>query len=257
MTFEEILDQAVAMLQRRGRMTYRTLQLQFKLDDEMLEALKEELLYSQPQVVDDEGKGLMWTGEVETKPASTSTQPVQQEGTQQNQPSQTSPPPAEPRPREAERRQLTVMFCDLVDSTKLSSQLEFWSAFVEYGKSMRSTVSFRKPRPQHWYSLAIGRSRFNLSLTVNTRQHRIGCELYIRHPQYSKKAFALLFAQKDAIESELGPLDWQELPHRRDCRTLNIAPTILTIAPSGRNSTHGCWNACRRFVASLLIVCEP
>lgn len=101
--------------------------------------------------------------------------------------------------------------------TKLS-QLEFWSAFVEYGKSMRSTVSFRKPRPQHWYSLAIGRSRFHLSLTANTRLHRIGCELYIRHPQYSKQAFALLFAQKDAVESELGPLDWQELPHRRDCR---------------------------------------
>ncbi len=79
-------------------------------------------------------------------------------------------------------------------------------------------MSFRKPRPQNWYSLAVGRSRFNLSLTANTRLHRIGCELYIRHPRQSKKAFALLLAQKEAIESELGPLDWQELPHRRDCR---------------------------------------
>jgi hypothetical protein len=25
-------------------------------------------------------------------------------------------------------------------------------------------------------------------------------------------------AQKNTIESELGTLDWQELPHRRDCR---------------------------------------
>jgi hypothetical protein len=33
MTFEEILDQAVAMLQRRGRMTYRALQAQFHLDE--------------------------------------------------------------------------------------------------------------------------------------------------------------------------------------------------------------------------------
>ena len=39
MTFEEILDQAMAMLQRRGRLTYRTLQLQFQLDDAYLEAL--------------------------------------------------------------------------------------------------------------------------------------------------------------------------------------------------------------------------
>jgi hypothetical protein len=31
MTFEEILDQAIAMLQRRGRVTYQTLRLQFQI----------------------------------------------------------------------------------------------------------------------------------------------------------------------------------------------------------------------------------
>ena len=34
------------------------------------------------------------------------------------------PRPAEPRVPEAERRQLTVLFCDLVDSTVLASQLD-------------------------------------------------------------------------------------------------------------------------------------
>ena len=43
MTFEEILDQAMALLQRRGRVTYRMLKVQFPLSDEQLEALKEEL----------------------------------------------------------------------------------------------------------------------------------------------------------------------------------------------------------------------
>ena len=33
MTFEEVLDHALAMLQRRGRLTYHTLQRQFHLDD--------------------------------------------------------------------------------------------------------------------------------------------------------------------------------------------------------------------------------
>src|SRR5436309_1841615 len=69
MTFEEILDQAIAMLQRRRRVTYSTLRLQFLLDDEQLAALKEELLYSQPHVVDDAGRGLLWTGDTETTPA--------------------------------------------------------------------------------------------------------------------------------------------------------------------------------------------
>jgi hypothetical protein len=70
MTFEELLDQALAMLQRRGRVTYRALKRQFMLDDEGLEALKDELLSAYPQVVDDEGRGLIWRGATVSDPAS-------------------------------------------------------------------------------------------------------------------------------------------------------------------------------------------
>jgi hypothetical protein len=45
MTFEEILDQAIAMLQRQGCLTYRALKRQFNLDDAFFEDLKEELIY--------------------------------------------------------------------------------------------------------------------------------------------------------------------------------------------------------------------
>src|SRR5215471_13298339 len=68
MNFEEILDHAIAMLQRRGRVTYSTLKLQFQLDDIQLAALKDELLYAQPQVVDDAGRGLVWTGDIDMPP---------------------------------------------------------------------------------------------------------------------------------------------------------------------------------------------
>jgi hypothetical protein len=47
MTFEEILDQTIAMLQRRGRVTYGALKRQFNLDDAFLEDLKEELIDGQ------------------------------------------------------------------------------------------------------------------------------------------------------------------------------------------------------------------
>jgi hypothetical protein len=89
-------------------MTYRTLKLQFKLDDEMLEALKDELLYSQPQVVDDEAKGLIWTGESETKPEPVSTQPDQPVVTPEAQSIQVEPLPTEPATPDAERRQLEL-----------------------------------------------------------------------------------------------------------------------------------------------------
>jgi class 3 adenylate cyclase len=62
MTFEEILDQAIAMLQRRGRLTYSTLKRQFQLDDAALEDLKNELIEGQRLAVDEHGNVLVWTG---------------------------------------------------------------------------------------------------------------------------------------------------------------------------------------------------
>src|SRR5712691_8733057 len=126
MTFEEILDQAFAMLQRRGRVTYQTLRLQFQLDEEHLEALKDAILFAYPQAVDAAGRGLVWSGEAGAISPPTPASP------QSGEPSVTLAPgvgttavsPPEPQPPDAERRQLTVLFCDLVDSTVLASQLD-------------------------------------------------------------------------------------------------------------------------------------
>ena len=79
MTFEEILDQAIAMLQRRGRMTYRTLQRQFTLDEDALNDLKDELLYAHPEVRDDAGRGLVWTGDPVITPSVVATPASQPE----------------------------------------------------------------------------------------------------------------------------------------------------------------------------------
>ena len=71
MTFEEILDQAMAMLQRRGRLTYRTLQRQLQLDDAALEDLKDELIYGQRLATDEDGRVLVWTGGTDVAPTTT------------------------------------------------------------------------------------------------------------------------------------------------------------------------------------------
>jgi class 3 adenylate cyclase/tetratricopeptide (TPR) repeat protein len=125
MTFEEILDQVIAMLQRRGRVTYRTLQLQFQLDADHLAALKDELLFAHPQVHDEAERGLVWTDAPGTAP------PVLTLG---------GPPALAPlaytppylaekilavRPALAgERKQVTVLFADLKDSTELIRGLD-------------------------------------------------------------------------------------------------------------------------------------
>src|SRR5215470_11350384 len=66
MTFEEILDQVMTILQRRRRVAYRTLQVQFHLDAYALEALKDELLYVHQVARDEDGRVLVWTGGADT-----------------------------------------------------------------------------------------------------------------------------------------------------------------------------------------------
>src|SRR5881398_3229454 len=126
MTFEEILAQVFELLQREKRVSYRALKLRFDINDDYIEGIKDELIYAKKLAVDEENRVLVWTGNVEGT-IETLSQP---DKTIQPPPSQDTPSvqPASPvmtsRTPEAERRQLTVMFCDLVDSTTLSSQLD-------------------------------------------------------------------------------------------------------------------------------------
>src|SRR5262245_37718747 len=125
MTFDDILDQIIALLKRQGRVSYSALKRRFDLDDDYLKDLKDEILYVHP-VIDDEGRGLVWTGvsataqEVTANPAqATQPQAAQDQPSSQGAPLLTAPPLPD-----AARRQLTVMFCDVVDSTTLSAQLD-------------------------------------------------------------------------------------------------------------------------------------
>jgi hypothetical protein len=62
MTFDEILAQVLALLQRQKRVSYRALKVRFQLDDESLEALKEEIIDAQQLAADENGRILVWTG---------------------------------------------------------------------------------------------------------------------------------------------------------------------------------------------------
>src|SRR5215471_11155471 len=120
MDFVAVMDQVIALLRQRGRLTYRTLQRQFQLDAAALEGLTVELIKGQRLAADEDGEVLVWIGDAASPPASAAGVP-----TPAPLPTpQTPPPSATPAIPEAERRQLTVLFCDLVDSTVLSGQLD-------------------------------------------------------------------------------------------------------------------------------------
>ena len=62
MKFSEVVAQTLAWLQREGRVSYRALRLEFDLNEDVLDALKEELIEIKELAVDKDGKMLVWAG---------------------------------------------------------------------------------------------------------------------------------------------------------------------------------------------------
>jgi predicted ATPase/class 3 adenylate cyclase len=123
MTFEELLAQVIEVLQREGRISYRALQRRFDLDAADLDDVKVELIEAKQLASDENGRILVWAEQAATAPPTTV-----QAGSPGSLPVVQTPQEASayvaPSVPEAERRQLTVLFCDLVDSTVLARQLD-------------------------------------------------------------------------------------------------------------------------------------
>ena len=121
MDFVALVDQVIALLRQRGRVTYRTLQRQFQLDADALADLLGELRYVHRDAIREDEQGIVWTDDTRPTPPATAT-------------------PAEPAARaplaytpaylaekiltsrsalEGERKQVTVLFADLKGSMEL------------------------------------------------------------------------------------------------------------------------------------------
>jgi class 3 adenylate cyclase/predicted ATPase len=122
MDYDAVLAQVLALLQQEQRVAYRILKRRFALDDNDLEDLKDDLIYAKKLAVDEDGRVLVWAGGTSNAPTTAS--PIPSPATPEVSPAQSEASPVVPPTPDAERRQLTVMFCDLVDSTRFSSQLD-------------------------------------------------------------------------------------------------------------------------------------
>jgi predicted ATPase/class 3 adenylate cyclase len=145
MTFDDLLDQAIALLQRRGRLTYRALKRQFNLDDNYLEDVKAELIQGQRLAADEGGEVLVWTGAGAPAPvraAETASVPRQEFPTLAG-PRTVSPSPIAYTPRhlaeriraeqlaleargapDGERKTITALFADIKGSMDLLEDLD-------------------------------------------------------------------------------------------------------------------------------------
>lgn len=101
-------------------------------------------------------------------------------------------------------------------------QLDYWTAFATYLQERQSDVHPHSPRPQHWTNVSLGRSGAHLAAIASTwntekqswdgGENRV--ELYLNDDD-AADIFDLLEIDREAIESELGPITW----HQPDANT--------------------------------------
>ena len=123
MKFSEIVEQASDLLQRKGRISYLALQMEFDLSDKQLEALRMELIEVHEVAADKDGKMLIWRGDgaafPQPQPPSTYTPQHLAERIRAEQQAMESRGAAD-----GERKTITALFADLKGSTALIEGLD-------------------------------------------------------------------------------------------------------------------------------------
>lgn len=99
-----------------------------------------------------------------------------------------------------------------------TKQLEFWQQLKEFASTYHPELKLRTPQPKHWFDVAVGRADCHISLTVDSRENKVRCELYIPH---SKECYQTFLSNREQIEKELSipeSLEWQDMPDKKASR---------------------------------------
>ena len=128
---------------------------------------------------------------------------------------------------------------------------KYWAQLIDRSKTRTQLLANRTTTDDHWLSAGIGRSGFNLSMSLVQNEGQVEC--YIRVPggeEKSMAAFLALQAQRGDIEARFGaPLDWQDLPGRQGCR-------ICTDLSGGWKSPEADWPVMQDQMIDALIRLE-
>src|SRR5262245_40263207 len=129
MDYDELVAKVIELLQREKRVPYRVLKRRFELDDDYIEDLKIDLTEAKRLAVDENDRILVWVGEQASPPPSLSPAPVAAAAPdQEREPLSYTPKHLAEKiltsrsALEGERKQVTVLFCDLANSTPIAER---------------------------------------------------------------------------------------------------------------------------------------
>lgn len=88
-------------------------------------------------------------------------------------------------------------------SENQKSQLEFWIDFKEKLSKIRKDISLRKPRPQYWFDISIGKSNIHVSNTCSIKNNEVTTGIYITN-KIANEMLPFLKNRKTEIEEKMG-----------------------------------------------------
>ena len=201
MRFFDVLLRVTWLLLTEHIVSYRRIESEFDLDGSALEDIRRELIQIKRWAVDRDGEHLVWVGTAErlSSPSSAGDlapieplTPVRdteraaqfQDLAPAASPAETTPPTAETPTAsalssDAERRPLTVMFCDMADSTALSTKLD--------PEDLQLVATAADPMVADF----TGDGRDDVLVSTSGIDNFFGDGVYEVIPVYSRKAFRM------------------------------------------------------------------
>ena len=108
-------------------------------------------------------------------------------------------------------------------------QQEYWQGLKDYMEIKKSFVKMQNPLLQHWTNIAIGKSNFHLSASVNSRDNSINIWLNImgaKAKENYEKLYEISF--ENSLKEVSHDLVWDKMEGRKMCAVMLKASADFT-----------------------------
>ena len=132
-----------------------------------------------------------------------------------------------------------------LSETKIS-QLAFWEGFRSFcEKNGKKEIASRKHNGRSWYNVRVGTSMAHISLTVNSKEDSIGCEIYIPH---NKNFYRHVLERKEEVERAIknysdpteSAVEWYDKEAGKACR-IRVVRNVESIFSDSDKDIHFRW----------------